>query len=157
MKNKTIVTIVVCSVVCLLLGIASGFSTRYEIQNWYQYLDKPSWTPPNWLFGPVWTLLYIMMGTALGLVIESTVSERRIAIRLFIVQFLLNLCWSFIFFNQHETGFAFAEILLLLTFILLTTVKFYRVRPLAGYLMIPYIIWVSYASALNGAIWLLNR
>ena len=110
MKTLT-VKILVCAVICLTLGTLSGFSTINAISNWYQFLIKPSFNPPNWIFGPVWTLLYLMMGISVGIIWTSTNNGRKRALQLFAVQFVLNLCWSFLFFNLHALSMAYMEIL----------------------------------------------
>ena len=151
------VKIILCVIICAGLGLASGFSTVSEITGWFQQIEKPSWNPPNWIFSPVWTTLYILMGIAAGLIWHSNDERKGRALLLFALQFILNLGWSFIFFNQHEIGWALAEIIVMLLLIIVTAIAFYKIKPLAGYLMIPYILWVSFATCLNGAIWLLNK
>ncbi len=156
MKNIYL-KVLVCVTLCLSLGIVSGFSTADSIASWFQFIKKPSWNPPNWLFGPVWTILYIMMGIAVALIWHSNHNNKRVAIWLFIVQFILNLCWSFIFFNMHLTGWAFVEITIMLLFIWLTFFSFKKIHKIAAYLLVPYLCWVSFATVLNGTIWYLNR
>ena len=151
------IKILVCVLLCAGLGFASGYSTVNEINGWFQTIEKPSWNPPNWIFSPVWTTLYILMGIAAGIIWHSKDERRNTALMLFILQFLFNLAWSYIFFSRHEPGWAFAEIIIMLVLIITTTLAFYRVKPLAAYLMIPYILWVSFAAVLNGSIWMLNR
>jgi translocator protein len=130
-------------------GIASA--------DWYQSLNKPDWNPPAWLFGPVWTTLYTLMGIAAWLVWkEFGFSGAVAALSAFFVQLVLNGLWSQIFFGMQEPGWAFAEIILLLTAIVVTTILFFRKNRIAGWLMVPYIAWVSFATVLNGAIWILN-
>ncbi len=126
--------------------------------DWYSQLHKPSWTPPSWLFGPAWTLLYAMMATAAWLVwrCDGWRAQRR-ALGWFLLQWLLNALWTPLFFGLHRTGLALAEILALWAVLAMTLVAFWRVRPLAGWLMLPYLAWVSFAAVLNGAIWWLNR
>ena len=141
---------------CLGLGFLSGYLTMDSVNGWYLTIEKPSWNPPGWLFGPVWSVLYLMMGVALGLVWHSTHALKRKAITLFVIQFALNFFWSFVFFNFHQIGWALVEIVLLLFFILWTTQVFYKIRPIAAYLMVPYKIWVSFASVLTGTLWVLN-
>lgn len=148
--------IAICIIVCVALGLLSGLSTVDAIKNWYQYINKPSWNPPNWLFAPVWTLLYILMGIAVALIWHSSNQNKKTAIGIFIVQFVLNLAWSFIFFNMHKIGWAFAEIIIMLFFISLTILLFYKINKTAAWLMLPYLCWVSFATVLNGAIWYLN-
>lgn len=142
---------------CVTLGLLSGLSTVNEINTWYATIQKPSWNPPNWIFGPVWTSLYILMGIAAGMIWHTKDEKRIQALMLFVLQFMLNLGWSYIFFERHAIGWAFAEIIVLLTLIIITTISFYKIKPLAAGLMIPYILWVSFATCLNGTIWLLNK
>lgn len=154
--KSLIVKILFCTTVCLILGISSGFSTISEIKSWYVYLNKPSWNPPNWLFGPVWSFLYLSMGIALALVWHSKHNKKKRAITFFIIQFIFNLSWSFIFFNQHQIGWALVDISILLVLILVTIFAFYRINKFAAYLLIPYLLWVSFATLLNATIWTLN-
>lgn len=154
--KSLVLKIVVCVILCLLLGISSGFSTISEIKSWYVYLNKPSWNPPNWLFGPVWSFLYMSMGVAVALIWHSKHNKKKSAIIFFIVQFILNLSWSFIFFNQHQIGWALVDISILLVLILVTIIAFYRINKFAAVLLIPYILWVSFATLLNATIWTLN-
>lgn len=156
MRKSLWVRAIICALVCLLLGSASGFSTRSEIENWYQYLAKPPWTPPNYLFGPVWTVLYILMGISLALVLDSNSDSKRKAVGCFAIQFMLNLVWSFIFFKQHAIGLALIDIIALLLFILITIIQFYSIKRIAAFLMVPYLLWVGYATSLNAAILVLN-
>ena len=150
------VKILVCTALCLILGISSGFSTISEIKSWYVYLNKPFWNPPNWLFGPAWTFLYLTMGIAVALIWHSKHTKKKTAITLFIVQFIFNLSWSFIFFNQHQIAWALVDISILLVLILVTIIAFYRINKIAAFLLIPYFLWVSFATCLNAAIWTLN-
>lgn len=149
--------IFICIAICLTLGLLSGFSTVDEIANWYRFIYKPSWNPPNWIFGPMWTTLYILMGIAVALIWQSSHQPKKRAIILFIIQFIFNLAWSFIFFNLHAIGWALAEILMMLLFIMLTIVSFYKINKTAAFLLIPYLLWVSFATVLNGSIWYLNN
>ena len=141
----------------LLIGFSGSFFTISEIGSWYQTIQKPPWNPPNWIFGPVWTTLYVLMGISLFLVWRSSASQKRIAIILFTLQLVLNFFWSFIFFKQHKIDFAFAEILALWLMILLTIFAFGRINKLASWLLVPYISWVSFAAILNFTIWQLNK
>jgi tryptophan-rich sensory protein len=137
-------------------GLGSLF-TMPSIGGWYVNLSKPAWTPPNWLFGPVWTGLYLCMAIAAWLVWRKAgVSGAEVALALFALQLALNVCWSAIFFSAHMPGFAFAEIVLLWLLILATVVSFWPVSRAAGWLLVPYLLWVGFAAALNYAIWRLN-
>ena len=154
--KSLLLKIIVASTLTLVLGIASGFSTIESITTWYQYLNKPSFNPPNYLFGPVWSVLYLMMGVAFALVWHSQDTRKRQAMWVFGVQFVLNLAWSFLFFNLHQTGWALIEIIIMWLSVAWTIRLFYPIKPLAAYLLVPYVAWVSFASVLNGAIWYLN-
>jgi len=123
----------------------------------YQELNRPGWAPPSWLFGPVWIVLYLMIGVAAGLVWrERGFAAARGPLILFLVHLLFNAAWTGIFFGLREFGLAFAEILLLWAMIAALVVAFYRIRPVAGALLVPYLLWVSYAAALNFALWQMN-
>lgn len=143
----------------LLVGFTSGYFTVTGVESWYSTIQKPSWNPPNWVFGPVWTTLYVMMGIALYLVWrgEPGGRDKKRALCLFAAQLTLNFFWSFIFFYLQEPGWAFAEIVLLWLLILATIFSFARVSRPAAWLLVPYISWVSFAAILNYAIWQLNR
>jgi len=124
---------------------------------WYASLQKPSWTPPNWLFGPVWTALYTMMGVAAWLVWQRGGFERRrTALRLFLLQLFFNALWSPLFFGMHNPGLAFVDLLLLWLALVATATAFWKVRPVAGALLLLYLAWVSFAGGLNFALWRLN-
>jgi tryptophan-rich sensory protein len=124
---------------------------------WYSSFNKPDWNTPAWLFGPVWSLLYTMMGIAAWLVWKDFgFKAAKIELSVFLVQLALNGLWSQIFFNFQNVGLALIEILFLLVAIFMTTYLFYQKNSAAGWLMVPYILWVSFATALNAAIWVLN-
>ncbi|MEJ2007543.1 MAG: tryptophan-rich sensory protein [Acidobacteriota bacterium] len=137
-------------------GLGSSLTTP-SIDGWYAALLKPSWTPPNWVFGPVWSALYLAMAIAAWLVWNRAgFSGARVALALFAAQLVLNVCWSAIFFWAHRPGFAFGEIILLWVLILATTVAFRPLSRAAAWLMVPYLFWVAFAAALNYSIWRLN-
>jgi len=142
----------------LLVGCGATMGGLFAPDAWFAALLKPTWNPPSWLFGPVWTVLYISMAVALWLVRREPESEgmRKRALVLFVIQFALNLLWTPLFFGLHSPGLAFVEICLLWIALLSTMLAFGRVRPLAGYLLLPYLLWVSFALVLNGTIWLMN-
>lgn len=151
----SITGLVVWLALCFLVA---WFGSRFTVSDWYFQLDKPAWTPPGYVFGPVWTLLYTAMAVAAWLVWKkSGFSGARLALTLFFVQLVLNGLWSWIFFGMHKPGAAFVEILFLWAAILATTLAFWQQQPLAGILFAPYLLWVSFAAVLNGAIWWLNR
>lgn len=145
------------AVVCLLLGSASGLSTAGEISTWYQTINKPTWNPPSWIFGPMWTTLYLMIGCAIGRIWHQRQSaERKSAIGFFIAQLILNLAWTPVFFGLHKIGFALAIIVTLVVLIVMTIKAFNSLDKTAALLMIPYLLWVSFASFLNYTIFTLN-
>lgn len=156
---SNIVKGIIAIAIPLLIGATSGFFTVTGVDSWYQTINKPSWNPPNWIFGPVWTTLYVMMGIALFLVWKEDISTelKKIAIAFFIVQLILNFFWSFIFFNQQQPGWALVEIVIMWFFILLTIFAFAQVNKTAAWLLVPYISWVSFATILNYTIWQLNK
>lgn len=124
---------------------------------WYESINKPAWNPPAWLFAPVWTTLYTMMGIAAWLIWRNYGYEgARMELIFFLVQLVLNGAWSWIFFGTQSPGWAFIEIILLLTLIGITTRYFWEKHKLAGGLMIPYLLWVAFATVLNGTIWWIN-
>jgi tryptophan-rich sensory protein len=144
--------------VCLLVGFLGSVLTMPSIPTWYAALNKPIFSPPNWIFGPVWTTLFILMGISAYLILRQGLSNRRVilALSLFVLQLLLNLEWSFIFFARHNIGLAFGEIILLWLMTLVTAFYFYRLSKAAAWLFVPYLLWVSFAAVLNFSIWMLN-
>lgn len=156
--NNTL-KLIISVTIPLLVGGLSGFFTVTGVESWYQTINKPSWNPPNWIFGPVWTALYIMMGVALFLVWKSSgnANTKKLALLLFAAQMLLNFFWSFIFFSLQQPGWAFAEIVVLWLLILATIFAFARLNNMAAWLLVPYISWVSFAAILNFTIWQLNK
>jgi tryptophan-rich sensory protein len=142
---------------CFVLGSSGGLLTINEIPGWYAALQKPSFNPPNWLFGPVWTALYIMMGVAFYLVWRNPPSAgRKKALSAFLVQFALNCAWTPVFFAMHQLGAALVVIVLMWLAILRTIFLFAPFSKTASWLLVPYISWVSFATLLNAAIWWLN-
>jgi tryptophan-rich sensory protein len=135
--------------------VLGSLFTWPSLKPWYAGLDKPRWTPPNWLFGPVWTILFLAMAFAAWLVWRQTTLTAA-PMRLFLLQLSLNIGWSALFFHLRSPGAAFIEIVLLWCAILTTAIAFGKIVPLAYWLMAPYLLWVSYAAALNYAIWRLN-
>lgn len=149
--------LVVSMAVCFgAAGIGSMLTTP-SIGGWYATLAQPAWSPPNWVFGPVWSLLYLAMAIAAWLVWRRVGFPRAAsALNLFAIQLVLNVCWSAIFFGLHRPGLAFAEILLLGLAILATMVAFRSLSRAAAWLMAPYLLWVAFAAVLNFSIWRLN-
>jgi tryptophan-rich sensory protein len=141
----------------LAVGGLSGFFTIKAIPGWYRTIQKPEWNPPNWVFGPVWTTLYILMGIAMYAVwMRPRTTERQKALYLNAAQLIFNFFWSLIFFNLHAIGWALVEIVLLWILIVWTMFAYNRVSKLSAWLLLPYIIWVTFASVLTAAIWQLN-
>jgi len=145
------------AIVCLALGSASGLSTVSEINSWFTTINKPTWNPPNWIFGPMWTTLYILMGAAFGRIWHLEDSKaKKTAMIFFVVQFVLNLTWTPVFFGLHQISLALGIILLMLTLIVITLRQFMRLDKIAGAMLIPYMLWVAFASFLNYTIMTLN-
>jgi tryptophan-rich sensory protein len=141
-----------------LAGNIGSLATFSQIETWYATLEKPFFNPPNWIFGPVWTILYAFMGIAFYQIWRSGQSQqRRKAIALFALQFILNILWSFIFFGFEQPGLAFVAIIVLWITIVATIRAFYPISKSAAWLLFPYILWVSFATVLNFAIWFLNE
>jgi len=157
MKKINIQTLVIALVIPQAAGFIGSIATLSNMEPWYGNIAKPAFNPPNWVFAPVWTLLFLCMGIALYLVWQHGKGEyQRLALTLFGIQLGLNIAWSFLFFGAHQIGYAFVEIQALWLVILATTIAFWKVRPAAGALMFAYLLWVSFAVFLNGVIWHLN-
>ncbi len=149
--------LIVCITLPVLVGGISGFATGSSIGTWYVTLNKPFFNPPNYLFGPVWTTLYILMGISFFMILQTPISDlRKKAIRIFCIQLFLNFWWSFIFFKFQLLGLALIEIILMWIAILNMIIIFKKINATASYLQIPYILWVSFATILNASLWLLN-
>ncbi|MFC1787284.1 TspO/MBR family protein [Halobacteriota archaeon] len=158
MKIKNIPKLVYSIVICQLAGIIGAFFTSPSISTWYAALEKPSFNPPNWLFSPVWITLFILMGISLYLIWSQGTKTKyfKIAITFFGIQLALNILWSIIFFGLKSPFFAFIEIVILWIAILATIFKFSKISKTAAYLLIPYLLWVSFAAVLNFSIWVIN-
>ena len=143
---------------CLIVGSSGSLVTMTGPGSWYDSLQKPFFTPPGWVFAPVWITLFTLMGIALYLVWESGSdrSEVKAALILFGIQFVLNILWSFFFFGLRSPLLGLVDIIVLWVLIAVTIRAFYRVKRSAAYLLIPYIAWVTLATALNGAIYIMN-
>ena len=156
--KKRVLYITISVLVCLAIGFLSSIATQSSVNDWYLTLNKPSFTPPNYLFAPVWTAVYIMMGVAAGIVWSKGYHHIwvKTALYHFVFQLLLNALWSIVFFGLKNPLGGMIVILALLTMINLT-IKWFRVisKP-AAYLLVPYVLWVAFASALNYKIWELN-
>ena len=137
---------------------AAWIGARFLPDEWYRKLAKPTWTPPNAIFAPVWTVLYLLMAIAAWLIWKGYgVAGAIVPLALFIVQLTLNAMWSWLFFGRHHPQAALFDIVVLWVVILATLISFLQLEPLAGILLIPYLAWVSFATALNWAIWRMNR
>ncbi|HEU4339071.1 MAG TPA: TspO/MBR family protein [Planctomycetota bacterium] len=157
MNRKQIVGLAGWLVVCFSAA-AIGGAASIQAGPFYTQLARPDWAPPPSIFGPVWTVLYILMGIAAWLVWRvGGFRAARTALTFFLIQLALNALWSWLFFGWHRGALAFADILLLWAMIVATLRSFWRISPLAGALLVPYLLWVSFASALNYSVWQLNR
>ncbi len=157
--KRSLPKLALCIGLCFVFAFAGSTFTPLPGSEWYYHvLHKPSWNPPDWLFPPAWSLLFLLMGIALYLVVQQGSEKTKIqgALVAFGVQLVLNLGWSAVFFGLHSPLFALFVIVPLWLAILLTIVKFKAVYPLSGYLLIPYLLWVTFASFLNFTIWQLN-
>lgn len=159
MKHKQILfSLFVFIVLCLMLELLASYWTSQTVSTWYPKLRKPSWTPPGWVFGPVWTILYILIAISGWLVYKAKSSpQKSITLAFYAGQLILNFMWSFFFFFLKSPFAGLIDIILLSVLIIFTIINAYFVRPLAGILMIPYLLWVVYATTLNAGIWLLNH
>ncbi|MCU0303913.1 MAG: tryptophan-rich sensory protein [Thermoanaerobaculales bacterium] len=151
--------LVLAIIIPLAVGGLSGYATSGGVADWYPTLVKPGFNPPAWVFGPVWTVLYLMMGVAAYLVWRRGLDTEgvRIALTAFVVQLALNGLWSVLFFGLRSPGLALVEIVVLWITIAGTTALFHRVVPAAAVLLLPYLAWVSFAALLNASLWWLNR
>jgi benzodiazapine receptor len=153
-KSRQILALVGWLAVCFAASTTAVFVST---GGWYAVLLKPSWNPPAWLFGPAWSLLYVLMAVAAWLVWrEGGWKTQQRQLRLFLLHWLLNALWTPLFFGMHQLGPAFAEIIILWLVLAATLISFWGVRKIAGVLLVPYLAWVSFAAALNFAIWRLN-
>jgi tryptophan-rich sensory protein len=150
--------IIIAIIICNIVGLAASMVTLDAIPSWYASLNKPSFNPPNWLFGPVWTALYILMGISAAMIWQLGLerSDVKHALSVFGIQLMLNGIWSYLFFGFQSPLLAFIEIVLLLGMIILTMVRFKNLKPMAAWLLTPYLLWVSFASVLNFSIYLIN-
>ena len=152
--------IIYCVAICLAVGYLSSNVTQSSIKTWYPTIEKPSFNPPNWVFAPVWTMLFIMMGIAAGMVWNKLESNKELVkkgLLFFTVQLLLNALWSYLFFGLNNILLALIEIVLLWLIIYETYHIFKQIDKRASYLLIPYLAWVGFATILTGSIFWLNR
>ena len=148
--------LVVFVALCLAVSGIGGAVTATSVGTWYQTLQKPPFNPPDWVFAPVWTTLYVLMAIAGWRVWRARSEAGRRALSVFAIQLGLNLAWSFLFFGFQQIGLALVEVAVLLLAILATMALFWRIDRLAGALFLPYLIWVGYATLLNASLWQLN-
>lgn len=160
MEKKTFKNIglfIGCLILCQAAGAIGSIATIPNIPTWYASLAKPSFQPPNWLFGPVWTILYTLMAIALYILIRSDHEDKNKALAVFAGQLILNTLWSFLFFEYHLLAISLAEILLLLATLIYFTIIVKPISRIAMYCFLPYVAWVSFASLLNASVWYLNK
>ena len=163
LASKTNINPIAKLLLCLVLPISVGGFSAYLTNGeasgeWFRTLLKPSFNPPAFLFGPVWTTLYILMGIGVFLVWNTPKTAlRQHALLIFVVQLFLNFWWSILFFKMHLTFVAIIDILLMWIMIAYMIVLFKKIKPIAGYLQVPYLLWVSFATALNISLWYLNK
>jgi tryptophan-rich sensory protein len=159
MDFNTIVKLIICIIACFAAtGFGSIFTSR-AIPDWYRGLKKPLYTPPNWMFGPVWTVLYVLMAISVFLIWQKGLSAPGVttAFTLFWVQLAANAFWSYVFFARRSIGGGITNIIILWILILATIITSFPVSLIAGILLLPYILWVSIATYLNVGIWVLNK
>jgi len=150
--------LILCVAACELAGALGAIFTTPAINGWYATINKPAFNPPDWTFAPVWTFLFFLMGVSLYRILEKDLKDRTVksALMIFIAQFILNVTWSIIFFGLHRPSDAFMEIVVLWFAILLTIVQFHKIDEKAALLLVPYLLWVSFAALLNFSVWILN-
>lgn len=153
-----IIKLILSIVICEGVGIIAGIATRESVNTWYQLLNKPSFTPPNYLFAPVWIVLYFLMGISLFLIWKDGLDSKikKFAFFFFLFHLFINGIWSFFFFKWQLLFYSFLVISFLWILIIITIILFYKVNKISAFLLIPYLLWVSYASILNYTIWRIN-
>lgn len=158
MKINNAFKLIIALAICQAAGIIGSLFTRPAIGEWYAGLTKPALNPPSWVFAPVWTILFVLMGLAAFLVWKRGLEQKevKIALGIFIVQLVLNTLWSVIFFGFKDPGLAFIEIIILWLAILATIIFFGKISKAAAWLLAPYLLWVSFAAGLNYYLWILN-
>jgi benzodiazapine receptor len=158
MKLRDIAKLIISIIACQCAGIIGSVFTIGAIPTWYATLHKPPFTPPNWLFGPAWFTLYLLMGIAAFLVWRKGTAgtQIRVSLVIFLAQLIVNALWSIVFFGLKSPLGGVIVIVILWALILLTILRFFKISSAAGILLLPYILWVSFAAALNASVWLLN-
>lgn len=142
-------------VICLVISGLAGWVTESNIPQWYAHIQKPSFNPPAWVFGPVWTILYIMIGTSGGILWHQK-SQLKLAFSFYLTQLILNFCWSFIFFGAHKIGWALLDMTFLIIFVALTIACSFKKSKAAALLLMPYLAWLVFAFVLNFTLWKIN-
>ncbi len=158
MKKEKIIRLVAAILICQMAGFIGAVFTVDSIPTWYATIEKPSFNPPNWIFAPVWTTLYLLMGVALYLIWDKGFRKKEVktALLVFSIQLILNALWSILFFGLRNPLYGLIEIIVLWITILASIILFYKIDKRAALLLIPYILWVSFAAILNYSIWNLN-
>ena len=157
MNQNNIVKFIVCILLPLAMGSLSGLLSISSMMDWYPSLNKPFFNPPNSIFGPVWTILYLLMGISIYMIwVNKTNTNKIFAVIIFIIQMILNFLWSLIFFFLRRPDLALVDILLLFVSIYIMIQAFKKINVFAAYLQIPYLVWVGFASILNFSIWIMN-
>ena len=158
MQKQNLFKLLVAIIICQLAGLLGSLFTTPAIDTWYAEINKPSFNPPNWLFGPVWIILFLLMGIALYLVWQKGLDKpvNKLAFWLFIAHLFFNTLWSIVFFGQKNIGLALLDISFLWLFIIYLIFSFCNIDKRAAYLLVPYFLWVSFATLLNYSIWQLN-
>ena len=154
--DKRVTRLIAAILICQLAGIIGSVFTTPSIPTWYAGINKPDFTPPNRLFAPVWTTLFLLMGISLYWIWEKGLKKNKLAVYVFSAQLILNIIWSLLFFGLQNPYLAFIEIIILWIAILTTIILFYRISKKAGIMLIPYLVWVSIAAFLNYSVWVLN-
>jgi translocator protein len=159
MKKISWLKLFISIIVCLGTGFIGSIFTTPSILTWYSRINKPAFNPPNWIFAPVWTILFIMMGVSLYLIWNKGLKkkESKEALIIFILQLAINVLWSILFFGLHSPLYAYFDIVILWLLIILTIFRFKKISLTAAWLLIPYLFWVSFASVLNLSVYFLNR
>lgn len=156
MKKQTFLKLLFSLLICQLAGIIGSIFTAPAIATWYTHLNRPSFTPPSWLFGPVWIILYVLMGLALFLIWKRDDKKSNKAVDFFLIHLAVNALWSVLFFGLKSPYLALLDIIILWLMIIMLIAWFLQLKKAAAWLLIPYLLWVSFALLLNYNIWILN-
>lgn len=153
---KELLKLLICIVICQMAGVIGSFFTVVSIDTWYKTLNQPSFNPPDWVFAPVWIFLYCTIGVSLYLVIRDDFRSKQSYLLVFLIQLGLNTIWSIIFFGYQSIAGGFVVIILLLVSIIILLMKAFKYSKIASYILVPYLLWVGFATVLNGFYLLLN-